>query len=167
MLPDTDQPTPAPPPRPVSLAWAILLALVLCAAVLVGLRVLTTHRADSSGPARPTATQASPSTAPAGPDQPPDSSGTFQRAQPPGEESKVDASWPPGVSLQQYNQLRDDMSASEVFALLGDGEEVGRTENYGLVIVVYRWKGRGSLGAHATATFYNGRLRSKSQAGLE
>ncbi len=77
-----------------------------------------------------------------------------------------DASWPPGVSLEQYAQLQTGMSLQAALKLLGEGEEVARSEEYGL-IVTYRWQGRGRVNAYARATFHNGRLTTKAQSGLE
>ena len=71
------------------------------------------------------------------------------------------------VTLNDYLNLRDEMSYAEVVGVIKvSGSEVSRTTTGGINVVMYTWKngrGRGSL----TAMFQNDRLINKTQFGLK
>jgi len=71
-----------------------------------------------------------------------------------------------GVTLAQYNQLQTGMSEQQVYAILGPGTEISRSDIGGIVTVMYQWDGDG-FGANMNAMFQNGHLIQKAQFGLE
>ena len=67
--------------------------------------------------------------------------------------------------MENYLAISIGMSYSEVCAILGGpGEEASRNEIAGYTTVAYVWKKW--TGANMNAIFQNGKLMSKSQAGL-
>ena len=138
-------------PHPVThILWAILFIALLALAARQAVRTLSTHPSPEPAEVATKAAANEEGFAPAS---------TRDGA-------AGDASWPPGVSLEQYEQLQTGMSLPAALKLLGEGEEVARSEDYGL-IVTYRWQGRGRVNAYARATFHNGKLTTKAQSGLE
>lgn len=77
---------------------------------------------------------------------------------------------PPGcsVSMADYLSLRAQMTYDRVATILGcRGEEISRSERSGLRTTMYKWRGRGSVGANMNAMFQNGLMVSKAQSGLQ
>lgn len=69
------------------------------------------------------------------------------------------------VSLSNYGKIQVGATLDEVRAILGsEGQEAGNSELAGIVTTTYKWDGPGSSGLRLM--FQNGRLISKSQAGL-
>ena len=72
-----------------------------------------------------------------------------------------------GVSLGQFQQLRDGMTYAEAVAVLGSsGTEQSRSTIGDLVTVMYAWPGSGTLGANMNAMFQKDKLVMKAQFGL-
>jgi hypothetical protein len=72
-----------------------------------------------------------------------------------------------GVSLAQFQQLRDGMTYGEAVGVLGgSGTEQSRSNIADIVTVMYSWPGSGSLGANMNAMFQNDKLVVKAQFGL-
>jgi Domain of Unknown Function with PDB structure (DUF3862) len=71
---------------------------------------------------------------------------------------------PPGMSLDEFNQIQNGMSYDQVVQIVGGpGELVSQVGS----AQVYMWVGSSSSsGANANVTFYNGRVQGKAQAGL-
>jgi len=72
-----------------------------------------------------------------------------------------------GVSLAQFQQMRDGMTYGEAVAVLGSpGTEQSRSNIGDIVTVMYSWPGSGTLGANMNAMFQNDKLVTKAQFGL-
>ena len=72
-----------------------------------------------------------------------------------------------GVSLAQFQQLRDGMTYGEAVGVLGSpGTEQSRSNIADIVTVMYSWPGSGTLGANMNAMFQNDKLVTKAQFGL-
>lgn len=72
-----------------------------------------------------------------------------------------------GVTLDQFQQLRDGMTYSEAVGVLGRaGTEQSRSNIGKMVTVMYTWPGSGTLGANMNAMFQNDKLVTKAQLGL-
>lgn len=69
------------------------------------------------------------------------------------------------LTLEKYNQLKDGMKYEEVTAILGEGDEISRTDILGTSVVTYQWKGEDF--AYITVSVQNGKVNSKSQFGLK
>lgn len=70
------------------------------------------------------------------------------------------------VTLDQYNQLRTDMSYAQVASTLGcQGTELSRSDLAGYQTVMYSWDGAALL-SNMNVMLQNNRLVSKSQFGL-
>jgi hypothetical protein len=77
-------------------------------------------------------------------------------------------SQPRGVTLAQYNQLREGMTYTQVVNILGrEGVEISSSNVGNIRTVMYKWEGTGSIGANMSAMFQNGKLMSKAQYGLQ
>ncbi|HEU0014289.1 MAG TPA: hypothetical protein VFQ45_11430 [Longimicrobium sp.] len=72
----------------------------------------------------------------------------------------------PAVSLAQFNQFADGITYQQAVQILGSpGTFTGFTDVMGMVSQGYSWKGA-SLGSMMTASFRDGKLTTKFQAGL-
>lgn len=72
-----------------------------------------------------------------------------------------------GVSLGQFQRLRDGMTYAEAVGVLGSpGTEQSRSSIGDIVTVMYSWPGSGTLGANMNAMFQNDKLVTKAQFGL-
>jgi len=76
------------------------------------------------------------------------------------------------VTIQEYNQIKDNMSYMEVVQIIGEnGIEVSRTNMDGqgvmqsLNTVSYKWVNEN--GSNCLATFMNDRLKTIAQSGLK
>ncbi|MCC6329654.1 MAG: hypothetical protein IT174_14150 [Acidobacteria bacterium] len=70
------------------------------------------------------------------------------------------------ISMDSYNQLKTDMSKTEVEGILGGpGEELSSSSGGGLTFTVYKWLGKDY--SAIIVTFQNGKLKYKSQVGLK
>ncbi len=74
-----------------------------------------------------------------------------------------------GITLSNFNRLRNGMTYAQVVQILGkEGEESGVLEGGGDKVVVYKWDAdQDGSGATMTAFFKNGKLDSKLQFGLK
>lgn len=71
----------------------------------------------------------------------------------------------PAVSLSNYSKLQVGDTLEQARTVFGsDGQEAGNSEMAGVVTTTYKWDGPGASGARLM--FQNGKLLSKSQAGL-
>lgn len=83
--------------------------------------------------------------------------------------SPTRATEPPtsGVTLANFDRIREGMSYEEVVSILGSsGELISSSDLVGTKTEMYQWQGT-SLGANMNAMFQDGRLISKAQFGLE
>lgn len=72
---------------------------------------------------------------------------------------------PPVVTRAEYDQIRVEMSYTEVRSIIGvSGEELSRSDIAGISTVMYSWTN--SNGSTMNAMFQNGQLISKAQFGL-
>ena len=72
----------------------------------------------------------------------------------------------PGVTLDNYNKLKDDMSYSKVVEILGsEGKEISTYKVGKTKIVSYQWEGSGY--AYIFANFTDDKLTFKSNANLK
>jgi hypothetical protein len=72
-----------------------------------------------------------------------------------------------GVTLANFNRIREGMSYQEVVSILGSpGELTASSDVAGIKTVMYQWEGE-SFGANMNAMFQNGKLVTKAQFGLE
>lgn len=69
------------------------------------------------------------------------------------------------LTLEKYNQLKDGMKYEEVTAILGEGDEISKTDILGTSVATYQWKGEDF--AYITISIQNGKVTSKSQFGLK
>lgn len=74
------------------------------------------------------------------------------------------------ITLEEFNQIKTGMTYDEVVKIIG-GEgvvlsesNIGNSEQYHTII--YKWEGKGSIGANANITIQGGKVISKAQAGL-
>lgn len=72
-----------------------------------------------------------------------------------------------GVTLAQFNNLQTGMTLDEVQSAIGQGTLASKSEMDGFEVSIYEWQGNGDVGANMNATFENGKLTSKAQAGLK
>lgn len=72
------------------------------------------------------------------------------------------------ATLAKFNQIQTGMTYAQVVRIIGgEGTEISRVEIPGAGrTVMYAWDGKGTIGANMSATFQDGRLMSKAQAGL-
>ena len=71
------------------------------------------------------------------------------------------------ITLAKYNQLKDDMTYTEVIKILGKpGTEISSSSVGGIKTVMIQWEAD-SFGANMNAMFQNGKLVSKAQFGLK
>jgi len=83
-------------------------------------------------------------------------------------EVKVEEKNKPTISKSEFDALQTGMTYEEAVAIIGgEGELSSQVEIAGYKTEIYMWKGEGSLGANANATFQNNSLSSKAQFGLE
>ena len=75
----------------------------------------------------------------------------------------------PGISAEEFAQLRAGMSYSEVVSIIGsEGELMSENEMAGYRTQMYMWEGEGTFGVgNANALFQNGEMVQKSQFGLD
>lgn len=72
-----------------------------------------------------------------------------------------------GVTMANYNKLRDGITYAQAVAILGkEGTEISSNNIAGIKTVMYEWKGDG-WGTNMNAMFQDGKLISKAQFGLE
>lgn len=72
-----------------------------------------------------------------------------------------------GVTMAQFNQLKEGMTYEDVVTILGSpGEQMSSSEIAGTKTVMYEWNGA-TLGANMNAMFQNNKMASKAQFGLE
>lgn len=74
------------------------------------------------------------------------------------------------ITLEEFNQIKTGMTYDEVVKIIG-GEgtvlsesNIGNSEQYHTII--YKWEGKGTIGANANITIQGGKVISKAQAGL-
>ena len=72
------------------------------------------------------------------------------------------------ITKVEFDMLKDGMTYQQCVDIVG-GEGFMSTEATmgSIKMTMYSWKGNGSLGSNANATFYDGKLTSKTQVGLE
>lgn len=75
------------------------------------------------------------------------------------------------ATMDKYNQIQNDMTYEQVKNIMGfDGTEAGSSSasvaGQSAEAKVYTWKGK-ALGSNASVSFYNDKVVSKAQAGLE
>lgn len=72
-----------------------------------------------------------------------------------------------GITMANYERLRDGISYREAVAILGKpGTELSRSDLAGITTVMYSWEGS-SFGSNMNVMFQNDRLVSKAQFGLK
>ena len=99
---------------------------------------------------------------PPAPDPPP---GRPTNSTSPGNRSTVPAN-ADGLTMAKYNQLKNEMSKSEVERILGGpGEEVSSSTGGGVTFSVYKWSGENYTSV--IVTFRDNKLMTKAQVGLK
>jgi hypothetical protein len=84
-----------------------------------------------------------------------------------GTEAESEPAGDSGVTMAQFNQLRNGMTYDQVIKVLGSrGQEMSRSEIAGIETVMYQWEGS-SFGGNMNAMFQNGKLIQKAQFGLK
>ena len=74
----------------------------------------------------------------------------------------------PKISKAEFEAIQTGMTYEEVVGIIGgEGELTSQVDVAGYETKMYMWKGEGSIGANANATFQNNSLSSKAQFGLE
>ena len=129
------------------------LAVVFIAFIIIGV---------IAGRSRP---QVIPITAQAPPPPPPRPAPPAPAKAPPAPPAPAQES---GVTLANYNRLKEGMSYNQVVAILGsEGKELSSSSLGGYKMVMYQWNAVNGRGANMNAVFQNGKLFSKAQAGLK
>ena len=82
-----------------------------------------------------------------------------------GQETLIESD-PVVLTLEEFNQIQNGMSYSDVVAIIG-GEGVLTSESSvgGTTMELFSWEGT-SLGANGNVTFMNGKVTAKAQLGL-
>lgn len=74
----------------------------------------------------------------------------------------------PKISKEEFEALETGITYEEAVAIIGgEGELSSQVDVAGYDTKMYTWKGEGSMGANANATFQNNSLTSKAQFGLK
>ena len=72
------------------------------------------------------------------------------------------------ISKAEFEALETGITYEEAVAIIGgEGELSSQVDVAGYDTKMYTWKGEGSIGANANATFQNNSLTSKAQFGLK
>lgn len=72
-----------------------------------------------------------------------------------------------GVTMEQYEQVKEGMTYHEVVAILGKpSRDLSPSEVMGVKTVIYEWDGA-TFGSNMTGIFKDGKLMSKEQFGLK
>lgn len=77
---------------------------------------------------------------------------------------------PPTITLEEFNQIKNDMTYQEVADIVGSsGELISESgdDASDYYTQMRSWDGEGSLGANANVMFQDGKVVSKSQFGLQ
>ncbi|MEI6221159.1 MAG: DUF3862 domain-containing protein [bacterium] len=73
-----------------------------------------------------------------------------------------------GVTLENFNKLKDGMSYKQAVAVLGvEGTILSESNVAGYATKMYTWEGATGWGANMNAMFQNDKLMSKTQIGLK
>lgn len=74
---------------------------------------------------------------------------------------------PAGITMAEYNKLKDGMSYQQVVNIIGGEGKLGTSSSYqGYTVKGYSWSGETNPNAFATIVFSNGKLSAKTQIGL-
>ena len=75
------------------------------------------------------------------------------------------------ISLDEFNQIKNGMTYDEVVSIIGSKGELLSESDLGIgseyVTTMWRWEGKGSIGANANVMFQDGKVVNKAQFGLE
>lgn len=69
------------------------------------------------------------------------------------------------ITKDMYSRIKTGMSCQEVFTILGEGEELSRSEIAGHTTVMYQWQNWG--GPNMSVTLQNDAVTMKAQYGLK